>query len=357
MLFDLICQDTFPIVEELKLRLRGTMEIWGGQFSRESFGKLRKLEIEDSPNISVVIPSRMLQILHNLKQLTLRSCNSVKEVIQVEGVVQYETLLLPQLTEMHLEDLPMLTHLVGFGTFGIGSLQLLQNLHHLHVSECGKLINIVSPSMAKRLVQLKKLSITACSMVKEIVGDDDDTCFSNNAFAFPSLEEMEVKELPRLTHLYNKIPGLGHNLEKLRILEISSCGKLEILFTLSLAKTLAQLEKLTVGGCYKVKEIVENEGGGDEATDVHEIIFTKLRELDLSDLPILKSFCSATYTFIFPCLTDMSVIECPEMEYFCKGDSITEMLEGVKAGNFLSYWENNLNATIQKMFMEVKEVH
>ena len=27
--------------------------------------------------------------------------------------------------------------------------------------------------MAKRLVQLKILSITSCSMVKEIVGDDD----------------------------------------------------------------------------------------------------------------------------------------------------------------------------------------
>ena len=246
----------------------------GGQFSGESIRQTKKLEIEDSPKISVVIPSSMLQVLHNLKQLTLRKCDSVKEVIHVEVVVQDETqVVLPQLTEMHLEDLLMLTHLVGFGTFGIRFPQLLQNLHHLHVSKCGMLINIVSPTMAKRLVQLKKLCIKDCSMVKEIVGDGDDS--STEEEAFPSLEEMEVNKLPSLTHLCNKIPGLGHN--QLRILEISSCGKLDILFTMSLAKTLVQLEKLTVGRCCKVKEIVENEGGGDEATDVHEITLHQIK--------------------------------------------------------------------------------
>ena len=81
--------------------------------------------------------------------------------------------------------------------------------------------------------------------------------------------------------------------------------------------------------------------------------FTKLRELNLNDLPILKSFCSATYTFRFPCLTDMSVIKCPEMEYFCQADPIAGMLREVKAGNFHTYWENGLNDTIKKMFREV----
>ena len=182
----------------------------------------------------------------------MRNCSSVKEVIQVEGRVG-ETL--PQLTIMYLENLPMLTHLSGFGPF-------LQNLHSLQVSKCGKLINLVSPSMAK---------------------------------------------------------------------------------------TLVQLEELTVSYCDEVKEIVENEGG--EATD-DKIVFTKLKKLKLHFLPNLKSFCSARYTFIFPCLTEMQVKRCPEMEIFCKGDSITQRLEKVLMSDHRPCWEIDLNTTIQKMFME-----
>ena len=157
-------------MEELKLSSQESMEIWQGQFSRESFGKLRNLEIFQCHNISVVIPCSKQQGWNNLKRLTLGSCKSMKEVIQMEGVTVGETF--PQLTEMHLEDLPMLTHLFGFG-FRLRP--ILQNLHYLHVSECGNLINIISPSMAKRLVRVKMLSVTNCFMVKEIVGDDAST--------------------------------------------------------------------------------------------------------------------------------------------------------------------------------------
>ena len=116
-----------------------------------------------------------------------------------------------------------------------------------------------------------------------------------------------------------------------------------------MAKRLVRLKELTVRSCDKVKEIVENEGG--EATG-DEILFTKLQKLELSFLPNLKSFCSARYTFKFPCLIEMQVITCPKMEFFCKGDSITERLQRVKMGRYHQCWENDLNTTIQKMFME-----
>ena len=141
-----------------------------GAIFKGVIGKLRNLEIFQCHNISVVIPCSEQQGWNNLERLTLGSCKSVKEVIQMEGVTVGETF--PQLTEMQLEDLPMLTHLFGFG-FGLRP--ILQNLHYLHVSECGNLINIISPPMAKRLVRLKMLSVTNFCMVKEIVGDDAST--------------------------------------------------------------------------------------------------------------------------------------------------------------------------------------
>ncbi|KAL6332452.1 hypothetical protein AAG906_008062 [Vitis piasezkii] len=68
-------QEAFPNLEELTLNLKGTVEIWRGQFSRVSFSKYL-----------VVIPSNMVQILHNLEKLEVRMCDSVNEVIQVEIV-------------------------------------------------------------------------------------------------------------------------------------------------------------------------------------------------------------------------------------------------------------------------------
>ncbi|XP_034698033.1 probable disease resistance protein At4g27220 isoform X2 [Vitis riparia] len=79
-------QEAFLNLEELRLRLKGTVEIWRGQFSRVSFSKLSYLKIEECQGISVVIPSNMVQILHNLEKLEVRMCDSVNEVIQVEIV-------------------------------------------------------------------------------------------------------------------------------------------------------------------------------------------------------------------------------------------------------------------------------
>ncbi|XP_034707099.1 disease resistance protein At4g27190-like [Vitis riparia] len=74
----LVEKNTFPNVEELNLVFKGLVEIWCGQFSRESFGKLRVLEIEACHDISLVIP-------HTIEQLIVRRCDSVEKVIQVEG--------------------------------------------------------------------------------------------------------------------------------------------------------------------------------------------------------------------------------------------------------------------------------
>ncbi|XP_034705650.1 uncharacterized protein LOC117929471 [Vitis riparia] len=156
---------------------------------------------------------------------------------------------------------------------------------------------------------------------------------------------MYLEDLPMLRHL----SGFGSILQNLQSLQVSRCRNLINLVSPSMAKRLVQLKELTVCSCDKVKEIVENEGG--EATD-DEILFTKLQKLELSFLPNLKSFCSARYTFKFPCLIEMQVITCPKMEFFCKGDSITESLQRVEMDYYHQRWENDLNTTIQKMFME-----
>ncbi|KAL6324355.1 hypothetical protein AAG906_012959 [Vitis piasezkii] len=339
-------ENAFPNLEELRVGSKGLVEIWRGQYSSESFGKLRVLSIENCDDISVAIPCSKLPVLQNLEILKVSRCKSVEEVIQGEELAGEK---IPRLTNISLCALPTLMHL--------SSLQpILQNLHSLEVFYCENLRNLASPSMAKRLVNLKNLWIAVCISVKEIVRDDgseatDDVSFTKleklrlrdlvNLESFSSAK-VYIKRLASLTHLYKIIPGLGQNLQKLRILELSGCENLEILLTLSMVKTL---EQLTVSDCDKVKVIVESEGG--EATG-NETVDTKLRRLKLQNLPNLKSFCSASYCIIFRSLTFVDIKECPQMEFFCQGDSFTPSLESVWMNIRQEILENDLNTIIHK---------
>ena len=158
----------------------GLVEIWRGQYSRDSFGKLRFLMIEDCNDISVAIPCSKLPVLQNLEQLEVCNCISVEEVIQGEELVG-ETI--PRLTKINLISLPMLMDL--------SSLQpILQNLHSLRVSWCENLRNLVSPSMVERLVNLKELCKLLCSSVKEIVRDDGSE--ATDDVSFTKLEKLQL---------------------------------------------------------------------------------------------------------------------------------------------------------------------
>lgn len=195
-------------MEELSLvSNRTTMGACGEQIP-EFIPKLRVLKIKAYHGISVMIPSKMLHILHNLEELIVKRCNIVEEIIQV-----------PRLKgeEFHFE-------------------------------------------------------------------------------VFSWLRNLELHDLPILPHL----SGLGLILDNLQTLSIKSCQMM--------------------------KEIVTNEG----REEIDEIVFTKLQDLKLYDLPNLTSFCSASYSFKFPSLKSIEVRKCPRMNFFCEGSLSTPMLSKVK---------------------------
>eukprot|EP00261_Vitis_vinifera_P039382 XP_019080625.1 PREDICTED: probable disease resistance protein At4g27220 isoform X4 [Vitis vinifera] len=234
----------FPNLEELELGLNRDTEIWPEQFPMDSFPRLRVLDVYDYRDILVVIPSFMLQRLHNLEVLKVGRCSSVEEVFQLEGLdEENQAKRLGQLREIKLDDLPGLTHLwkenskPGLDLQSLESLEVLdckklinlvpssvsfQNLATLDVQSCGSLRSLISPSVAKSLVKLKTLKICGSDMMEEVVANEGGeatdeitfyklqhmellylpnlTSFSSGGyiFSFPSLEQMLVKECPKM---------------------------------------------------------------------------------------------------------------------------------------------------------------
>ena len=99
-----------------------------------------------------------------------------------------------------------------------------------------------------------------------------------------------------------------------------------------------------------MEEIVANEG--EEAAD--EITFRKLQHMELVNLSNLTSFSSdGGYIFSFPSLEHMEVKGCPKMKIFSPNLLTTPKLKVVEVEDNEWHWQDDLNTTIQSLFIKM----
>ena len=259
-----ISQVAFPYLEELILDGSRIIEIWQEQFPVESFCRLRVQSICEYRDILVVIPSSMLQRLHKLEKLTVRSRGSVKEVVQLEGLVDEENHFraLARLRELELNDLPELKYLwkensnVGPHFQNLEILKIwdcdnlmnlvpssvsFHNLASLDISYCCSLINLLPPLIAKSLVQHKIFKIGRSDMMKEVVANEGEN--AGDEITFCKLEEMELCGLPNLTSFCSGVYSLSFPV--LERVVVEECPKMKI-FSQGLLVT-PRLDRVEVG--------------------------------------------------------------------------------------------------------------
>ncbi|RVW58163.1 hypothetical protein CK203_110678 [Vitis vinifera] len=164
---------------------------------------------------------------------------------------------------------------------------------------------------------LSQTKSTEFNEVFQLEGLDEE----NQAKRLGRLREIELYDLPGLTHLWKENSKPGLNLQSLESLEVLDC---ENLINLS-----GKTQNTQIGGSDMMEEVVASEGG--EATD--EITFYKLQHMELLYLPNLTSFSSGGYIFSFPSLEQMLVKECPKMKMFSPSLVTTPRLERIKVGD------------------------
>ncbi|PHT71503.1 hypothetical protein T459_26607 [Capsicum annuum] len=73
----------------------------------------------------------------------------------------------------------------------------------LDVLRCGKLRNLMSPSVARGLVNLQRLRIIGCQSMEEVITEEEqqgDEIMCNDPL-FPRLEKLKLENLPKLGHI------------------------------------------------------------------------------------------------------------------------------------------------------------
>ena len=144
-----------------------------------------------------------------------------------------------------------------------------------------------------------------CSKVLEVGRNDDaeyvmdDTSYQNPCATFPTLESLELVELPNLKERYHSqfpersLSGIHSWLAcfgKRTSIELYSCKCLKIVFSLSIVRGLVQLQKLHIYSCDAMEECFHMEGENEKELD--KIMFPQLTSIQLHDLPRLIGFCT-----------------------------------------------------------------
>ncbi|TYH00674.1 hypothetical protein ES288_A10G297800v1 [Gossypium darwinii] len=288
-------EDTFPVLQELTLKTSDMMKgICDGQLSLQCFPNLKLLNLQFFPGTSTTLPYSFIRSLPKLQKLVISNA-SISEMVRSEGLSHKErhTSAFSQLKELSLSELTEMT--------------------------------------------LKTLS-------EGLINEERHTS------ACYQLEVLRLSQLPELT-LKTLEPFLL-SFKNLLSMEVSRCHGFINLMACSTAKSLTLLESLSIDDCEMIQEIIACEGEEIQGN----IVFPKLKYLELSCLPSLASFSLAHHLLEFPVLRMVKVKKCPKMTNFCQGELSTPRLEqthltGDEDGEL--QWEGDLNTTIKHMFDEM----
>ncbi|XP_065849320.1 probable disease resistance protein At4g27220 isoform X2 [Euphorbia lathyris] len=312
-----------------------------GQLETDSFGKLRFLEIRNCHSLKNLFPFSCHKCLPQLQEIEVKSCDNMEAIVG-EGS-EGEVMEFPQLTSFTLEYLP---NLIGFcKTSGMVSFPTLTSLK---VYLCNSLKYVFTTSMVKSLRQLKRLEISHCYLIEEIIlsneieeesidmvvfpelgylqlGElrnmkrfssrypiefpklrelrikfcdalknfvskfsdttDDETLF-NELATFSSLEIIYFYSMNNLRYIWHQQFADDDSFSKLKSLEIVRCSKLSVVFPSNLYRRFQRLESLEISNCGGVQEIFEYQRFCIEKETSLQAF--SLRRISISDLPSLK---------------------------------------------------------------------
>ncbi|KAL7175432.1 hypothetical protein ACSBR2_029097 [Camellia fascicularis] len=299
----------FSALKELKLwGVPASTHLWKGPTQLVRLRNLTFLELKRCDKLESMFSLSIARDLMQLEILRVSKCHKLEVLIsseeegdqnEIASTTTTETtdkIVFPKLKGLYLESLPSFTAI------------------------CEAMNGI-------ELLQLNELKLCEIPMLNSFCNTSDSNYDTIqplfNKVAFSALKELILLEMPALTHLW-KGPTQLVRLCNLTFLELERCDKLESMFSLSIARDLMQLKILRVSECCKLEVLISSEEEGDEneiasttieATD--KIVFPKLEDLDLHDLPSFTAICKATNGIELLQLNKLTLSQVPKLSSFC----------------------------------------
>ncbi|KAK4721764.1 hypothetical protein R3W88_011997 [Solanum pinnatisectum] len=197
------CQNNipFPELERLEVnRCRGLHDSVEGI----EFPRLREMSFFELPEFQNFLPTTNNSITHSNPLFDEKVSWLSLEELSIDGANSISALCSHQLPTAYFSK-----------------------LESLYVSNCGKLRNMMSPSVARGVFNLRILKIDSCQSMEEVITEEEQQGqeIMTNEPLFPLLQELRLQSLPWLGHFF----VTKHALEFpfLREMTIHDCREME----------------------------------------------------------------------------------------------------------------------------------
>ncbi|WJX76286.1 hypothetical protein P8452_59725 [Trifolium repens] len=190
-----------------------------------------------------------------------------------------------------------------------GNQHSMYNLSVLIVENCGELNYLFSSTMVQSFVNLKRLEISKCNLMNEIIATEsrNNVTIALNEVPFPKLETIVLKDMENLKTVWH------YQFDKVKTLEVQNCEKIVVVIPSSMQKTYHNLEMLVVKDCALVENIFELSSSENSSIESE----TQLKVITLHQLPkLIKIWSKDTQGILsFHNLQNVDLNECARMEY------------------------------------------
>ncbi|KAK4432026.1 Disease resistance protein [Sesamum alatum] len=229
---------TSPRIKTVTLRMLDEMS---KVFSHQGFfHELEFLEVDACQGLSSLFSSAVAQDLVKLKDLRIRNCRRLTDLIEKDKKAQMNTYYTVTFCRSK--------------TPGI----IFHQLEYLEVDACDSLEALFSPLVAQSLVKLQELRIKNCKRFVEVIEKEDEQVHTDNdPTPFPQLKHLELLNLPNMRSFWHT--NYDFRIPSLRDVTIDTNSPL----TLQLAKIAKHARQRTA---WKTRKLFHEELASSEET-------------------------------------------------------------------------------------------
>jgi len=166
---------------------------WKIGLQNKWLANLETLKLQNC-TLSYAIPSSILSLLKNLKELQVQDSDQVETIFDMND----DTEIMESESQLKILTLNGLSKLTRVWEKDSHRILIFRNLQEVVVSDCAKLQTLFPASLAKSLKDLKKLKIDSCENLQDFV-EQEETTFATEKFVFPCLENLELNDLTHVT--------------------------------------------------------------------------------------------------------------------------------------------------------------
>ncbi|KAL7000119.1 hypothetical protein U1Q18_001270 [Sarracenia purpurea var. burkii] len=253
----------------------GTPKMFQPTPRQGSFGNLSSLSVDDCKG-KYMFPLSVARCLVKLQKLSITDCAEIEEIVINEGQEDDGALNFPKLEYMELFKLPNLR-------------SFRSSMRETSIKNADN-SNLAQPLFSET-VEFPSLRTLRLRELKDL----REVCHDRDGMVFLELNDLTIWECNNVEHIFGRpkmfqpTPQQQGSFGKLSSLHVWECNKVKYMFPLSVARCIVKLQELSITDCAEIEEIVINEGQEDDGA----LIFPKLEEMTLSNLPNLGSFRSS----------------------------------------------------------------